>query len=235
MINRRKRTSLLPRSQRRATLAQLGRLIRECRSLGPQTREGIKACLGRGQEVIALQRIGPEVCDFGSYAPQPFVIYVENVFSEERLAIDEIHFGAIREATRKLVELARRVKRLHDLSPQVPAAQIAADKTVPDKHPVNGGRMGNVNPLLKELSVRYQKLHDLIGPKVFQVQTNEQIRKAYRSVIESNIGIKVLSQKWDGLRSSLNRIRLFYGYPRSKDVRKSVKSKIEAVKNGQGY
>ncbi len=156
-----------------------------------------------------------------SFAPPHFVTYIENVFSEERLAIDEIHFGAIRDATRKLIELARRVKRLPDLSPDGPVALIATDKTLLDKHSVNGGRTGNAKARDKQLSQRDKKLHDLIGPKVFQVQTNVQIRKAYRSEIERNIGIKVL-QEWEGLRSSLNRIRLFYRYPKSKDVKNSV-------------
>jgi hypothetical protein len=241
MINRRKKDALSPRSQHRATLARLGRLIRQCRVLGPQTREGIRACRGRGQEVLALQRdielclqrIGAEVGDLVSFAPPHFVTYIENLFSEERLAIDEIHFAAIRDATRKLIKLARRVERLHNLSPHGPIAPVTDHKTLLPKPSVNGGRMGNVMARDKQLSQRDKKLHDLIGPTVFQVQTNEQIRKAHRSVIESNIGIKVPTQKWDGLRSSLNRIRTFHGYPQSKAVRNSVKSRIETVKNGQ--
>ena len=108
------------KSRSKAYGAQLDRLIRRCRSLGPWTAARIAQCFNRADEAqtlngeirACLQRIGQPVSDLLiEFKSVYFVSYVQ-VVGDRGISWgpDEYHSGAIRSAARLLIQAKRRLK-----------------------------------------------------------------------------------------------------------------------------
>lgn len=243
----------MPKSQHRAWLAQLRRLIKESRKLTP--RELLTPCtINQFGKLVPLNELVPlrnEIHEcFERIGPLVAVLYAEEreipwdsfnlrlgdyLHGKKKLTKQEdiiIFKRGIRASTRILIQAAKRIKALSEV--EVESVTTTSARLPFDVHTGTNGQLGNVGAPIKSLSERDEKLHDLIGAEKFLALNNVQIRKDYRKSIETYIGLQVdLIKGWEALRSSLNRIRSFHGYPKSNDLRKSVRRRIVAVKNGQ--
>jgi hypothetical protein len=64
-----------------------------------------------------------------------------------------------------------------------------------------------------------KKLHQLIGPEDFRRLDNTAIRKRHYARLQNNLG----GIGTESFRARLNRIRRFYGYPSSEEIRAAAK------------
>lgn len=203
-------------------------LIEECLRLRNITNEKATNSTNplRVEEVVTLQEdikqtlrpIEPLVEDLSEWFGTNQFARVDYACVGCRVEYSQV---VIREGIRRLIEAARRIQDVLDGLLDAPTLRLSLEPPRLDSAEGTKAKKG--------LSVTDEKLHSLIGPPAFGTLSDPEIWRRYRRCAEARIG-RIAKEPF---RLKLKRIRRHYGYPFSGQIKKSVKSRLEAVKNGQ--